>query len=269
MRNIWIAIVIISGVVSFCHSDGHALSSLVISHPDSAKHRGDKDVLITISLDNGTSYAGSAFSLSYDSRMLMLSRIEPTDRLSGQSEKGYYEYADGRVATIVFDMTGNVLPADSGAIFSAYFDVKEDSPYGQADIAIFEAAAVVPELAYDTLDVTNGYVLVQEVTSTGGGDDKPPAAPIRFVLGQNYPNPFNPSTKIEYSIEKPCQVKIVIYNVAGQRVRTLVDERKVVGNYSVIWDGRTDRGGQASTGVYFYKIFADKFRSSKKMIMLR
>lgn len=253
------------------HPEASAISSLLISHPDSVSHRGDKEILIAISLSNGVPYAGSEFCISYNARMLDLNRIEPAERLSDQSDKGYYEYVDGKVATVIFDMSGQSLPADSGVIFNAYFDIPDNAPYGQADISISEAAAVIPDLVYDTLDVTNGYILVHEITSVGGGgdDDKPSTPPIRFFLGQNYPNPFNPSTMIEFAIEKPCVVKIVIFNIAGQRVRTLIDEMKPVGNYKIAWDGNGDRGTRVSSGVYFYKIFAEKFRSTKKMILLR
>jgi alpha-amylase len=95
--------------------------------------------------------------------------------------------------------------------------------------------------------------------------------PTVFALSQNYPNPFNPSTTITYDVPqgKNVNVKIVVYNSLGQPVRTLVDERKFAGSYSVVWDGNSDSGTAASSGIYFYKIKAGSFEQTKKMTFLK
>ncbi len=93
--------------------------------------------------------------------------------------------------------------------------------------------------------------------------------PSEFVLCQNYPNPFNPETKIKYSLAKNSKVKLVIYNVLGQRVKTLVDEYKTAGNKLAYWDGKDETGNEVGSGVYFYKIEAGDFMQTKKMILLR
>ncbi len=93
--------------------------------------------------------------------------------------------------------------------------------------------------------------------------------PYQFELSQNYPNPFNPVTTIEYSISERCQVIIEMYNIAGQKVRTLVDREESAGSYTVIWDG-TDGGGQSvATGVYFYRFQAGEHVETKKMLLLK
>ncbi len=88
-------------------------------------------------------------------------------------------------------------------------------------------------------------------------------------LNQNYPNPFNPMTKIEYSIQKTDKVSLKIYNTAGQAVRTLVNENKKVGNYTVNWDGKNDKGNKLSGGVYFYTMQVGDYKSTKKAIVLK
>jgi hypothetical protein len=92
---------------------------------------------------------------------------------------------------------------------------------------------------------------------------------ITTSLSGNYPNPFNPETTIRFSVAKAEPVTIEIYNVKGQLVRTLVNEVKAAGEHSVVWNGKDNRGSSASSGVYFYKMRAGKFSSSKKMILMK
>ena len=88
-------------------------------------------------------------------------------------------------------------------------------------------------------------------------------------LAQNYPNPFNPTTTIEYSVQTNSLISLNIYNSNGQLVKTLVNESKIPGEYSVVWNGKDDRDKQVASGVYFYKLYTKNFTSSKKMIILK
>jgi len=100
-------------------------------------------------------------------------------------------------------------------------------------------------------------------------EESPGSAPFTYSLAQNYPNPFNPETSIQYSLAKAGKVTLTIYNVMGQKVRTLVDESKPAGKYTVSWNGRNDRNTPVSTGVYFYKINAGDFNQIKKLLFLK
>lgn len=93
--------------------------------------------------------------------------------------------------------------------------------------------------------------------------------PTAFQLYQNYPNPFNPQTQIRYDLPVAGQVELVVYNVLGQRVRTLVDGFQDIGRKSVTWDGHDDSGGEAASGIYFYKLKADGFQKTMKMVLVK
>ncbi|KAA3636032.1 MAG: T9SS C-terminal target domain-containing protein, partial [Calditrichaeota bacterium] len=93
--------------------------------------------------------------------------------------------------------------------------------------------------------------------------------PDTYMLTQNYPNPFNPSTTIEYSLPVRSDVTIEILNILGQRVKRLVDKEQAAGNYQVVWDSRNDSGQRVATGIYFYRLTADGFTKTKKMLLLR
>lgn len=94
--------------------------------------------------------------------------------------------------------------------------------------------------------------------------------PSNAVLQNNYPNPFNPETTIKLSIPEDSKVKITIYNIKGQRVKTLVNEGLEKGIHEVIWAGKNDNNKSVASGVYFYKFDVnDKTKSVKKCLMLK
>ena len=95
------------------------------------------------------------------------------------------------------------------------------------------------------------------------------AIPKSYELLQNYPNPFNPQTVIRYDLPDPGHVKVVVYNILGQKVKILVDEHKDAGRWSVDWKGKDDQGKEVASGIYFYKIEAAKFEKTKKMVLLK
>ncbi|MFQ5770317.1 MAG: ASPIC/UnbV domain-containing protein, partial [bacterium] len=96
-----------------------------------------------------------------------------------------------------------------------------------------------------------------------------PLIPLDFSLEQNYPNPFNPETTIRYQISNPGWVVLEIYNVLGQKVRTLVKEEQDAGSFSVKWNGLDDKGFMASSGVYVYRLKAGKFSATRKLVLIR
>jgi hypothetical protein len=93
--------------------------------------------------------------------------------------------------------------------------------------------------------------------------------PKTYDLAQNYPNPFNPTTTIRYQLPERTHVRLAIYNVMGQRVRVLVDEPKPIGRYKVMWDGRNDAGEVVASGVYFYRMQAGTFTTTRKLVFLK
>ena len=93
--------------------------------------------------------------------------------------------------------------------------------------------------------------------------------PKTYQLSQNYPNPFNPETMIRYDLPDPGYVNITVYNILGQKVKTLVEEYQEAGHKSVNWDGKDGEGREVASGIYFYKIKATGFEKTKKMVLLK
>ncbi|HIB52633.1 MAG TPA: T9SS type A sorting domain-containing protein, partial [Candidatus Marinimicrobia bacterium] len=93
--------------------------------------------------------------------------------------------------------------------------------------------------------------------------------PEVFALRQNYPNPFNPVTTIAYDIPEIANVRIDMYNILGQKVRTLVNGTHQPGVYHVRWNGTNDFGNPLSSGMYFYRISSEQFISVKKLVLMK
>ncbi|MDN5354610.1 MAG: hypothetical protein PWQ09_1366 [Candidatus Cloacimonadota bacterium] len=111
-----------------------------------------------------------------------------------------------------------------------------------------------------------------EISLTGEGfipsGNSNPDIPIKTALLGNYPNPFNPETAVKFSLNKPGNVELSIYNLKGQLVKKLVEERMEPGYYNFIWHGEDSYGNSVSSGVYFYKLrTADKLQIKKMMLI--
>ncbi|HIF28625.1 MAG TPA: T9SS type A sorting domain-containing protein [Candidatus Marinimicrobia bacterium] len=93
--------------------------------------------------------------------------------------------------------------------------------------------------------------------------------PVAYALHQNYPNPFNPVTTLRYNLPENRLVNIIIYDMLGRRVKTLINQNQDAGHKSVTWDATNDFGKPVSAGIYLYQIQAGEYISTKKMVLLK
>jgi hypothetical protein len=108
------------------------------------------------------------------------------------------------------------------------------------------------------------YVYAALAVEVGDG-----RTPSEFELSQNYPNPFNPITAIRYSLHRPAQVNITVFNLLGQEVKTLENGMQSAGTYETTWDGTNRTGEQVASGIYFYRIKAGENIETRKMLLLK
>ncbi|MDH4223729.1 MAG: carboxypeptidase regulatory-like domain-containing protein, partial [candidate division Zixibacteria bacterium] len=111
---------------------------------------------------------------------------------------------------------------------------------------------------------------------SGVKDDNNVTLPKNISLNQNYPNPFNPVTVISFSLKdntaglnNPVQTSLVIYDVLGRKVRTLLNAEMSPGDYELIWDGKNDKYGIVSSGIYFYRLVYGDYSETREMIRLK
>jgi N-acetylmuramoyl-L-alanine amidase len=130
------------------------------------------------------------------------------------------------------------------------------------------------QLGYDPgKSLESGAVYFEQLQIAHGSvtsaDHTRGSAPFTFTLSQNYPNPFNPSTRIDYGVDKRGYVELVIFDLLGRRVRTLVATEQQPGQHHVLWDGRGDRGETVSSGVYLYHLRAGSSLMTKRMLLVK
>ncbi|RMF54336.1 MAG: T9SS C-terminal target domain-containing protein [Calditrichaeota bacterium] len=122
-------------------------------------------------------------------------------------------------------------------------------------------------LAY-VADVEDGLYIIRNDLITGISEEEQ-TLPQAFVLKQNYPNPFNPVTTIEFSLPHASRITLYVYDVAGRKVKTLVNGNLPAGNHTVKWDGTNDAGQPVAGGVYLYRIQADRIVQVRKMLLMK
>ena len=164
-------------------------------------------------------------------------------------------YADSALTQPVFSTTG----------------VAEGSPTNPTHVQVIDPAVVDSVILQDgtrywwRVQASDGifdgaWSIAQSFTAnisipTAVEDTPGNRLPATFSLAQNFPNPFNPTTSIRYALPAPGAVTLTVYNILGQKVHTLVDhQRQDAGFYVVDWNGRNAAGGQAGSGVYFYRL---------------
>lgn len=115
------------------------------------------------------------------------------------------------------------------------------------------------------VDVVNGLITVTENSTTGAGD-----VPLNAFRIGNYPNPFNPSTTISFALPTASQVQLRIFDVGGRLVKVLIDNGQyVAGEHQMVWNGRTDDGADAPSGLYFYEFEAGSLRATHRMTLIK
>lgn len=197
--------------------------------------------------------AGAQVQLLYDSKAVELGSPELMTASAGM-DLAYRDHKQGALTALMID------PTATTSIASGRQEILR--------IPVLQSSNPQPIVRMKAIKLAGTDASKIEVKSNGD------PVPRNFALYQNYPNPFNPSTTIAFSLGGASQsgsvdVRLDIYNVLGQRVTTLVNDRMEPGRYEFQWDG-TDRSGQTvASGLYFYRLAAGGQQETKKMVMLK
>jgi len=199
--------------------------------------------------------------------------------MSTSTDKRNRTYAIAKMT--VKDDQGKVVP---GATVYSHWegltsdsDVKRTNKKGVAAVKSDKVRNACGDFIIKVDDVVkNGYaydpgmgVDSNSIYYCGGSKLVSAGAPEGFALHQNHPNPFNPDTYISFSLPERSHVLLVIYNILGKRIRTLVKEEMEAGTHSIHWDGKDDVGNQVASGIYFYRLRTEGFDKTRKMVIMK
>ncbi|MBK7092287.1 MAG: T9SS type A sorting domain-containing protein [bacterium] len=170
------------------------------------------------------------------------------------------------------------FPANTGnvavKIWDIWFQVKAGAT---ADVISLDSAKFGPAGRFLISDETGANDICPEFVNSPTNADvrlpvqefDGPVLPEAFSISQNNPNPFNPTTSIDFALPTAAKTKIEVFNILGQKVKTLVDEYLTAGNKRVDWDGTDDRGSAVASGIYLYRMTANDFTETKKMMLMK
>ncbi|MDD4050691.1 MAG: T9SS type A sorting domain-containing protein [candidate division Zixibacteria bacterium] len=220
---------------------------------------------------------GIKIPLTYHSDNIVLDSVTVTGTRASEAVLNdvlIHEAAREALVTLGFSESA-LLPAGSGPVANLYFTctIGGGSTSVVLDTTTIGAVPLHFQLGanYDHVksypDFVPGLVKVGPPSDADDGNGGP--LPIVFALEQNQPNPFNPTTTITFALPKAGHVSLEVYNVLGQKVRTLVNDFRTAGFHSVVFDGRDGNDAELASGVYLYRIKTDTNTDARKMVLMK
>ena len=198
------------------------------------------------------------------------------------NSKGTYSYnitLDERGAPSVSNLSMTVVPlastADTSDTTISVFSRRDMNGYspvsdrltGKQSIEFEDTPGRYAIVLWTDQPVATSYELNLNIEETTGVYER--NLPLNFSLAQNYPNPFNDATTLNYDLAETGPVQLVIYNLQGEIIKTVVHSSQAPGSYQLRWNGTDQAGKQVSTGVYFYKLVAGEKVETRKMVLMR
>jgi len=235
----------------------NSFAALTLQRAQNVKEESG-EIKLRVSLDEAQQLKGYGFVLQFD----------PTK----------YEFISAK------EVEGNLLNTDSGE--STLFLASDKTPgqiavgsmkvdgqgaSGNGELVEFTFRSQDPPISAD-FQILDGVLVdltgnIDAINNIEIGTLKP--MPSDYGLDQNLPNPFNPSTTIKYQLPASGDVSLVIYNLLGQQIRSLVKETLDAGFHSIVWDGKNQLGHQVASGVYIYRLQSGDFTTARRMMLLK
>lgn len=271
-------IITIALVLLVCTSVYSAESNSLMA--PKVRYEADR-VVVPIELNNAVAMTALDLPLEFSEGVTLEEVIFEGTRSEGFDFKWASINNDERTVVMGFipalDGEKPDLAPGSGPIANLVFSFDDPSSGKAIDITPIELENPNHSLMLVYTEVVDGSSNCLSLTPEFAGINFAPSPvvpednllPKSFSLAQNAPNPFNPQTRIAYDLPNAAKVRLEIYNVLGQQIKTLVDEFQEAGSKSVIWDGRDNSGTTVASGIYFYRMDAGDFSDTRKMMMLK
>jgi len=198
---------------------------------------------IDVRLTNETAVSALRFEIEFKGKFVYRP-IAFSRRI--QNLNSYVNFQETSLTVVILDDEGNGIPSGDGSILSIPIE-------GDQEFQVTAAYASTRTTGIKEIDYT---------VATQNANDY-------ILLDQNDPNPFSTWTRIEFQIADDSDVKVIVYDVGGTLIRTILDSKLESGKHHVDWDGRDDNGNLIESGIYLYKLYAGIYSVTKKMVYLK
>ncbi len=172
---------------------------------------------------------------------------------------------------VCISTTGNDPSNFTPIVTDEIHGVPLDWTYYQYDLS--EYADQLVYIGFNCISEQTFFLMIDDiiVSSDGGsvGNEQPEVIPAATELCGNYPNPFNPTTTIKFNINEGKKVSVNIYNIRGQKVKSLTNDYYNAGTHTLVWNGTDNNNKNVSSGIYFFKMKAGSYTRTKKMILMK
>jgi len=197
---------------------------------------------------------GLEFVLEYNSKLIQMNHPKLSTIQEGVI-LSHKVIQDGKMKIIAANLQSGAIESKNNSFLTVPITFKGNK-YQMANISIDDIIIAGSQGEY-----------VDFIMRTSQSNVK--VLPKDFALSQNFPNPFNPSTEIRFALPKAEYINLNIYNMVGQKIKTLKAENMAAGYHSVVWNGTNNDGKLVSAGMYFYSIQSNNFKKTKKMLFLK
>jgi hypothetical protein len=216
--------------------------------------------VLTIRLSNMDRIAGIQFTVNTRGGIALQS-FGGSDRVAAAGFAAYQFLSDDSTLNVVMlaPVTAS-LPAGEGILGQISFVLNELSI--AETLRVYLSRVVLCDAEAERLEVTSTQL-------EWNPRENMKADPSPFVLARNFPNPFNPSTTITYTLKKPVTVRLVIFDVSGRELSTLVNQYQAAGQYAVRWNAADNGGLKLASGVYFARLQVGEQIALQKMILTK
>lgn len=235
----------------------NSFAALTLQRAQNVKEENG-EIKLRVSLDEAQQLKGYGFVLQFDPtkyEFVSAEEIEGNLLNTESGESTLFLASDktpGQIAVGSMKVDGQGATGNGELV---EFTFRTQDPPAPTDFQILDGVLV---------DLTGNIDAINNIEI---GSLKP--MPSDYALDQNLPNPFNPSTTIKYQLPASGDVSLVIYNLLGQQIRSLVKETLDAGFHSIVWDGKNELGHQVASGVYIYRLQAGDFTTARRMMLLK
>lgn len=225
---------------------------------------------IVMKLSNTQSVKGIQYIVASTGN-IVLRGIEKDGRIAGSDWlMSYHRLTDSTMSVVILNVGRGHLTSGNGTLAMVVFEAN-NAPHERVMISLTDVVVSGPRgenvpVSIEDVEWQGSVAFAQTVQRKPSAGEQ---RAVAFRMGQNFPNPFNPSTRINYTLDGPADVRLTVYDATGKIVRELVRDNQSAGQYAVEWNGTNELGSHVASGTYFSRLTVNGVSTTQKMLLAK